>query len=61
MVPNECEYPPCTKPGEPRYATNMFEQGEGRRYVLELCDEHYEKLRNSDPDLVDWLITRIWP
>jgi hypothetical protein len=55
---DDCEYPPCSKPGKPRRAANIFEQG--RRYVLNLCDEHYDKLRKRDPELVDWLITRVW-
>lgn len=55
----DCEYPPCSKPGRPRRAANIYESG--GRYILSLCDEHYEKMLRYDPDLVEWLITLIWP
>ncbi len=28
----------------------------GERFVLNLCDDHYEKVRTNHPDAVDWLI-----
>lgn len=56
---DQCDYPPCSKRGKPRHASNPFEQG--RRYVLNLCDEHFDRLRKNDPDLIDWLITLAWP
>jgi len=40
-----------------QHLTERIRLDMGRRFVLILCDEHYEKVRRSDPEVLDWLIT----
>lgn len=56
----ECEYPPCHNIGKLR-TLDAF--GQGRRLILNLCDEHDEKVRAPlcEKDIIDWLVSIVWP
>jgi hypothetical protein len=54
----ECEFPECHNYGSLR-TINAF--GQGRRTIANLCDEHYKKARKSDPEVMDRLISKVWP
>jgi hypothetical protein len=59
--PDECEFPACLTVGGLR-TLNRLGQGQ-QRLTLNLCDEHYEKVRKGDMgrEFINWLVAIVWP
>lgn len=55
---SECNYPLCSNRGERRCVINALANGE--QYVFNFCDEHFEKMWKSGPEIPNWLILLVW-
>ena len=53
---SECNYPLCSKGGE----RPCVIEGYGEQYVFTLCDDHFEKVRKSGPQILNWLLLLVW-